>query len=66
MFNIHFKRLMNCLSHLTTLAKHDKHFNKHFAMKRHQCREKQIKYTHLYGFAGFVRKIGIEHGSDEN
>ena len=66
MFNIHSKCSMNCSSRLATLAKRDEHFNEHFAMKRPQRRSKQIKYAHLYAFAGFMRKIGIEHGNDEN
>ena len=46
--------------------KRDEHFNEHFPMKRCQHRSKQIKYAHSYGLAGFMRKIGTEHGNDEN
>ena len=48
------------------LAKRNEHFNEQSAMKRRQRRSKQIKYAHSCGFVGFMRKIGIEHGNDEN
>ena len=66
MFSIHFKCLMNCSSRLATLTKRDEHFNEHCAMKRRQRRSKKLQHAHSYGFAGFMRKIGIEHGNDEN
>ena len=66
MFNIHFKCWMNCSSRSANLAKRDEHFNGHFAMKRRQRRSKQIKYAHSYGFAGFMRKIGMKHGNGGN
>ena len=58
--------LKYCSSRLATLAKRDENFNEHFAMKRCQRRDKQIKYTHSYGFAGFMRSIDIERRNDEN
>ena len=47
------------------LTKRDEHFNEHFAMKRRQ-RSKQIRYADSHDFAGFMGKIGMEHGNDEN
>ena len=44
----------------------DEHFNENFAMKKHQRRSKQIKYASSHGFAGFMRKIGMEHGNNKN
>ena len=66
MFNIHFKCSMNCSLCLVTLAKRDEHFNEHFAMKICQRRSKQIKYADNHELAGFMRKIGMERGNDEN
>ena len=66
MFNIHFKCSMNCSFSLAALAKRDKHFKEHFAMKRRQRRSKLIKYADSHDFAGFMREIGMECGNDEN
>ena len=44
----------------------DEHFNEHFAMIRCQPRSKQLKYADSHGFAGFMRKIRMEHGNAEN
>ena len=37
-----------------------------FAMKRCQRRSMQLKYADSLDFAGFIRKIEMEHGNDEN
>ena len=66
MFNIHFKRSMKFSLRLAALAKRDEHCNEHFAMKRRQRRSKQIKYADSHDFAGFMGKIGMEYGNDEN
>ena len=66
MFNIHLKCSMNCSLRLAALGKSDEHFNENFAMKRRQRRSMQIKYADSHDFAGFMRKIGMELGNDEN
>ena len=57
---------MNCSLCLADLAKRAEQFNEHFAMKSRQLRRKQIKYADSHDCAGLMRKIGMEHGSDEN
>ena len=51
---------------LVAFGHSDKHFIEYFAMKRRQHRSKQMTYVDSHGLAGFMRKIGMEHGSDKN